>query len=63
MWQYLQRVHRQENSACRFQLGYKLGQYEQGEKNIQDYYSGLMNLWTEYASLVCATTAEFHCGY
>lgn len=51
-------MYQQENLARCFQRGYDLGQYEQGEKNIQDYYSGLMNLWTEYASFVCTTAPE-----
>lgn len=58
MWNYLQRVYNQENSAQRFQLGYDLSEYSQGNKTIEEYYAGFINLWMEYNSLAYATVSE-----
>lgn len=58
MWQYLRRLYTQENMARQFQLEYELAEYNQGDKQIQDYYSGFMSLWIEYDSLVYAAVPE-----
>lgn len=41
VWNYMKRVYHQENLACRFQLEFEVGEYSQGSKSIQGYYSGL----------------------
>ncbi|TXG68000.1 hypothetical protein EZV62_009275 [Acer yangbiense] len=54
MWEYLKKVYHQENSARRFQLELEISEYSQGNMSIHDYYSGFMNLWSEYKELIYA---------
>ncbi|TXG49173.1 hypothetical protein EZV62_025048 [Acer yangbiense] len=54
MWEYLKKVYHQENSARRFQLELEISEYSQGNMSVQDYYSGFMNLWSEYKELIYA---------
>eukprot|EP00268_Persea_americana_P004183 TRINITY_DN11319_c0_g1_i1.p1 TRINITY_DN11319_c0_g1~~TRINITY_DN11319_c0_g1_i1.p1 ORF type:complete len:263 (-),score=23.88 TRINITY_DN11319_c0_g1_i1:1121-1909(-) len=68
IWNYLKRVYNQEISARRFQLGCDLSEYSQGNKTIEEYYAGFINLWTEFNSLAYSTVSiteilalrEFH---
>ncbi|KAK3012474.1 hypothetical protein RJ639_007985 [Escallonia herrerae] len=48
MWEYLEKVYQQSNFSRKFQVEHDIFIYGQGEKSIQDYYAGFMNLWTEY---------------
>ena len=44
MWDYLQNVYNQDNSARRFQLEYEIANYSQECLSAQDYFSGFQNL-------------------
>ena len=57
IWNYLKRVYNQENSTRRFQLRCDLSEYSQGNKTIEEYYAGFINLWTEFNSLAYATVS------
>lgn len=59
MWDYLEKVYQQSNLARKFQIEYDMFSYEQGEKTIQEFYAGFMDLWAEYefASIGNMTTA------
>ncbi|XP_058201772.1 uncharacterized protein LOC131316429 [Rhododendron vialii] len=48
MWDYLEKVYQQSNLARKFQIEYDMFSYEQGEKTIQEFYAGFMDLWSEY---------------
>ncbi|KAK3005401.1 hypothetical protein RJ639_016934 [Escallonia herrerae] len=48
MWEYLEKVYQQSNFALKFQVEHDIFIYGQGEKSIQYYYAGFMNLWIEY---------------
>ena len=39
-------------------MEYEISEYSEGNKSIQDYFSGFVNIWTEYAELVYATISE-----
>lgn len=51
MWDYLEKVYQQSNLARKFQIENDIFLYEQGEKSIQDFYAGFMDLWAEYESV------------
>lgn len=59
MWDYHEKVYQQSNLARKFQIEYDMFRYEQGEKTIQEFYAGFMDLWAEYefASIGNMTTA------
>lgn len=48
MWDYLAKVYQQSNLARKFQIEHDISVYEQGEKRVQEYYAGFMDLWAEY---------------
>ncbi|KAF7126508.1 hypothetical protein RHSIM_Rhsim11G0082000 [Rhododendron simsii] len=48
MWDYLEKVYQQSNLARKFQIENDIFCYEHGEKSIQEYYAGFMDLWAEY---------------
>lgn len=48
MWDYLEKVYQQSNLAHKFQIEYDMLSYEQGEKTIQEFYAGFMDLWAGY---------------
>ncbi|KAF8394180.1 hypothetical protein HHK36_020387 [Tetracentron sinense] len=54
MWTYLKRVYHQDNDARRFQLEHAIATFQHDTLSIQDYYSGFLTLWNEYADLVTA---------
>ncbi|KAF3635235.1 putative disease resistance protein RPM1-like [Capsicum annuum] len=54
MWDYLQRVYKQDNSARRYHLEYEIANYSQEDLSIQDYFSGFKNLWAEFTDIVYA---------
>lgn len=58
MWSHLQRIYHQEYDAQSFQLGYEIAEYNQGDKTVQEYYSGFMTLWIEYTSFMYATIPD-----
>ena len=57
MWEYLQQVYHQDNSARQFHLECAIVEYAQGTLSIQDYYSGFRTLWSEYDSIKYAGVA------
>lgn len=58
MWKHLKKIYHQENDDRKFQLNIEIGDYSQGEKSIQEYYYGFMNLWIEYNSLIYASVSD-----
>jgi hypothetical protein len=52
MWDYLWRIYYQDNFAQKFQLELDIGNYRQGNLSIEQFYSGFMNLWSDYSGLV-----------
>ncbi|KAG6512380.1 hypothetical protein ZIOFF_030491 [Zingiber officinale] len=52
MWDYLQCIYHQDNTARRFQLELEIDNFSQGNLPIEQYYSGFINLWSEYSSLI-----------
>lgn len=52
MWAYLKKVYHQDNDARRFQLEHAIAMFQHNSLSIQDYYSGVLTLWHEYAALV-----------
>ena len=56
--EYLKKIYNQDNSTRRFQLESEISEYCQGTKSIQEYYSGFINLWTEFEDLVYATVSD-----
>lgn len=41
--------------ARQFQLELEMSEYSWGNKSIQEFYSGFVNLWTEFVELVNIT--------
>jgi UDP-3-O-[3-hydroxymyristoyl] glucosamine N-acyltransferase len=54
MWNYLNKVYNQDNTARRFQLEYEMANFTQGSLSIEEYFSGFQNLWTNYSDIVYA---------
>ncbi|KAF3621213.1 hypothetical protein FXO37_32912 [Capsicum annuum] len=54
MWDYLQRVYKQDNSARRYHLEYEIANYSQEDLSVQDYFSGFQNLWAEFTDIIYA---------
>ena len=52
MWDYMQRIYHQDNNARRFQLELEIGNFSQGNLSIEQYYSGFINLWSEYSGII-----------
>ena len=51
MWDYLQRIYHQDITA-RFQLELEITNFSQGNLSIEHYYSGFINLWSEYSGII-----------
>lgn len=51
----MKRVYDHQNSARQLQHEFKIEEYNQGDKSIQENNSASVILWMEYASLVFAT--------
>ena len=58
MWGYLKKVYHKSNSAHQYQLVFEIAQYTQGTSSIQDYYTGFLNLWTEYDEIKYVHVSE-----
>ena len=43
------------NTARRFQMELETSEYSQGNKPIQEYFFGFVNLWIKFMELVYAT--------
>jgi len=54
MWNYLNKVYNQDNTARRFQLEYEMANFTQGSLSIEEYFSGFQNLWANYLDIVYA---------
>ncbi|KAA8525327.1 hypothetical protein F0562_007182 [Nyssa sinensis] len=54
MWNYLNTVYNQDNSAKRFQLEYEMANFTQGSLSIEEYFSGFQTLWADYCDIVYA---------
>ena len=52
IWDYLCRIYYQDNYARKFQLELDIGNYRQGNLSIEQFYSGFINLWSDYSGLV-----------
>jgi hypothetical protein len=52
MWNYLNKVYNQDNTARRFQLEYEIGNFTQGSLSIEEYFSGFQNLWADYSNII-----------
>lgn len=52
MWDYLQRIYHQDNTAKRFQLELEISNLSQGNPSIEQYYSGFINLCSEGSTYV-----------
>jgi hypothetical protein len=44
MWNYLNKIYNQDNTARRFQLEYEIANFTQGSLSIEEYFSGFQNL-------------------
>ena len=58
MWDYLQQVYQQDNSARRFHLEHELSQFNQGTLSIQEYYSHFIRLWTDYTEIIYSSLPD-----
>ncbi|KAJ0037679.1 hypothetical protein Pint_23256 [Pistacia integerrima] len=54
MWNYLNTVYNQDNSARLFQLEYEMTNFTQGSLSIEEYFSGFQPLWVDYSDIVYA---------
>ncbi|KAI4331744.1 hypothetical protein L6164_016702 [Bauhinia variegata] len=52
MWDYLKLIYYQDNTARRFQLELEISNFNQGNLSIEQYYSGFLNLWSEYSGII-----------
>lgn len=52
MRDYLVTIYNQDHADRRIQLEIDMSKYCQGNKSIQEYHSGFVNLWAEYTELV-----------
>ena len=52
IWDYLRWIYYQNNSAQKFQLKLDIGNYRQGNLSTEQFYSGFINLWSDYSRLV-----------
>lgn len=52
------RVYNVDNAARRFQLEFEILEYSQGNKWVNKYYFGFINLLTEFTELVFATVPD-----
>ncbi|KDO39077.1 hypothetical protein CISIN_1g045690mg [Citrus sinensis] len=52
MWEYLKKVYNQDNTAKCFHLEYEIARYSQGDLSIQNYLSGIQNLWAKYVDMI-----------
>ena len=52
IWDYLRRIYYQDNFSRKFQLELNIGNYRQGNLSIEQFYSGFINLWSDYSGLV-----------
>jgi hypothetical protein len=51
MWDYLWQIYYQDNFAQKFQLELDIRNYRQGNLSIEQFYSGFINLWSDYFGL------------
>ncbi|CAA0820976.1 Unknown protein [Striga hermonthica] len=58
MWDFLKRVYSQENAARRFQLELDINSFGQGNLSIHQYYSGFINLWSEYSDILYSSVSN-----
>ena len=54
MWNYLNTVYNQDNSARHFQLEYEMANFTQESLSIEEYFSSFQTLWTDYSDIVYA---------
>lgn len=54
MWEYLKKIYTQGNNDRRLQLEFKLVNFAQDSRSIEEYYSGFSNLWTKYTDIIYA---------
>ena len=54
MWNYLNTIYNQDNSARHFQLEYEMTNFTQGGLSIEEYFSGFQTLRIDYSDIVYA---------
>lgn len=52
MWDYLQCIYDQDNTARQFQLELEISNFSQGNLSIEQFYSGFIKLWSEYYGII-----------
>jgi hypothetical protein len=52
MWAYLHCIYHQDHNARKFQLELEISTYAQGNLTIKQFYSGFINIWSEYSAIV-----------
>jgi len=52
MWAYLYCIYHQDHNAQKFQLELEISTYAQGNLTIKQFYSGFINIWSEYSAIV-----------
>ena len=58
MWDYLKRIYHQDNTARRFHLEFNISNFSQGNLSIEQYYSGFVNLWSEYSGIIYSKVSK-----
>jgi hypothetical protein len=58
MWDYLKRIYHQDNTTRRFQLELEISNFNQGNLSIEQYYSGFVNLWSEYSGIIYSNVSK-----
>lgn len=53
MWDSLKNIYYRDNDARKYNHVMETNGCTQGTKTVQEYYSGFMNLWLEYNSIIC----------
>ena len=52
IWDYFRRIYSQNNSAQKFQVEMGIANYKQGNLSIEQFYTGFLNLWSEYTGII-----------
>lgn len=58
MWDHLKRIYHQDNTARRFQLELEINNFSQGNLSIEQYYSGFINIWSEYSGIIYSKVSQ-----
>ena len=58
MWAHLKKVYHQTNKARKFLLDSEIAKYNQGDKFMQEYFNGVLTVWTERDSMLIQTVSS-----